>query len=163
GKCDYLFFDGFTVDESDGRQFPRAASDVLQLSHFYRHVPVLHPGLVVRTSVMQAYGFNRDLNLAADFDLMVRFVVDKLSGKHVRFFGVHVVSGGLSEQHRVRARWQATGSLWRHDPSLSGRLKIFISFVRFLALHSLIVGVVHRWPWLRRTLQRIRQSHESPR
>jgi len=160
-KLDYLFFDGITVDCQDGREFQRRAPDELKLADFLFRAPVLHPGLIVRRNVMQAYSFNCNLYLAADFDLMVRLVVDKKCGRHVPFLGAYAVSGGLSEQFRLKARWQATRSLWKYASGVGERSKVIAAFTRFLVLHTLIVGIIHRLPCIRRKLHTMRALKNS--
>lgn len=151
--CAFLYFDGMTVDCQDGRAFLRQAPDDLRLEHFYHRNPVLHPCLVVRRAVMEAYGYDLDLNLAADFDLVVRLVSNGVASKHIPFVGAYVLSGGLSEKCRMRAKWQALRSLLRQRKNSLEAVKIVLSFFRFLALHALI-QVVHRLPFLRKCLQR---------
>lgn len=155
--CGYLYFDGVTIDCKDGREFPRKAPQRLRLRDFYDHVPVLHPALVLRRTIMEKYGYDKDMQLAADFDLMVRLVAAGVPAKHVEFVGASMVSGGLSERRRIRARIEATRSLLRHSPTALEKMQVCIRFGRFLLLHFLITGVVHRLPWLRRWLHRLRK------
>ncbi len=155
--CGVLYFDGVTVDFQDGREFPRKAPERLRLQDFYDHVPVLHPCLVLRRSLMSAYGYNCELELAADFDLMVRLVADGVPAWHVNFTGAYMLSGGLSERRRIRARVEATRSLLRQTRSPWQKTIICIRFGRFLMLHVVIVGLVHRLPWLRSWLHRFRE------
>lgn len=157
----YIYFNGVTVDCQDGREFPRVAPDALKLPDFLHRGPVLHPCLVVRRDVMLRYGFDLQLDLAADFDLMVRLVHDGVAGKHVSEVGAFVLSGGLSERRRVRARLQATRSLWKHTRSAIGRLQIVTAFARFLFMHTLIVGIVHRLPALRKWLHARRGKQDA--
>jgi len=91
--------------------------------------------------------------LAADFDLMVRLAVSKHQGTHVPELGAFFLSGGLSEQRRIRARTQATRSLWRHRRSFLEGVSILCAYVKFWLLHIVIVGVIHRIPQLRKRLQ----------
>lgn len=151
--CAFLYFDGMTVDCLDGRTFPRQAPERLRLQDFYHRNPVLHPCLVVRRSVMEDYGYDLDLNLAADFDLVVRMVSNRVPSKHIPFVGAYVLSGGLSEKCRMRAKWQAMHSLLRSRDSSWDAVRIVVSFFRFLVLHACI-KVIHRLPFFRRWLHR---------
>jgi hypothetical protein len=159
--CGYLYFDGVTVDCHDGREFLRSAPDSLKIADFMHQGPVLHPCLVVRRDAMLRYGFDLKLDLAADFDLMVRLVSDQVVALHVPEIGAYVVSGGLSEQRRVRARRQATSSLWRHRGNLREGCCIWGAFIRFLLLHFLITGIVYRMPALRKWLHVRREKQRA--
>ncbi|MGJ8652846.1 MAG: glycosyltransferase [Opitutaceae bacterium] len=147
---EFLYFDGVTVDHGDRREFLRKAPAILDLSHFYYHAPILHPCLVVRRAKLAQNNFDLNYDLAADFDLMVRLVSDSSVGTHVSEPGAFILSGGLSEQQRIRARFQATRSLWKHRRSLVEGLRIGFAFVQFLVLHCIIVGLIHKVPMLQR-------------
>lgn len=149
----FLYFNGMTVDCQDGRSFSRQAPERLRLQDFYHFNPVLHPCLIVRRTVMEVYGYNLKLNLAADFDLVVRMVSNRVPSKHIPFVGAYVLSGGLSEKSRMRAKWQAMNSLLRQRESGRDTVSIVVSFFRFLVLHACI-KVIHRLPFFRRWLHR---------
>lgn len=149
-QSDVFYFDGVTVDAGDRREFIRSAPDTLELSDFYHHVPVLHPCLIVRRSVLCQYKFDLKYDLAADFDLMIRLVSNRVTHTHIAAPGAFVISGGLSEQLRIRARSQATRSLWGHRPSLVEGFRIGIAHLKFLILHFIIVGIIHKVPALQR-------------
>ncbi|GEM_PF-1924680 len=159
-EVDYLYFDGVTVDQNDKREFLRKAPDTLELSHFYHHVPVLHPSLIVHQSTMAKYRFDERYDLAADFDLMVRLVASGISSRHIPKVGALFLSGGLSEQMRIRARTQATRSLLSNRRSLWEGCCILLAYVKFWLLHLLIAGIVHRIPKLRKCLQT--RTHGQP-
>jgi hypothetical protein len=148
--ADFLYFDGVTVDAADGREFLRRAPDVLTLRDFRHRAPVLHPCLVVRRALLEAAPFDLRHDLAADFDLMVRLVAQGRRGVRVALVGAFVVSGGLSEQGRLRARWQAARSQLRHGRGIGHALGVLAAHARFLVMHALIVGLVRRIPALRR-------------
>lgn len=149
-EADFLYLDGVTVDAHDGREFLRKAPDALTLGDFLHRAPVLHPCLVVRRGVMDHYTFDTGLDLAADFDLMVRLVTDGKRGIHLSRVGAFVVSGGLSEQGRLRARWQAVRSQLRHGRGTGHALRVLAAHARFLFMHAAIVGIVRRIPVLQR-------------
>lgn len=149
-EATFLYFDGVTVDARDGREFLREAPDTIRLEDFLHRAPVLHPCLLVRQSVLCRLGLDSSIDLAADFDLMVRLVAGGYRGKRSPRIGAFILSGGLSEQRCVRARRQASRSLLRHAPTLAFRIKVIAAFVRFLILHSLIVYVIRPLPFLRR-------------
>ena len=153
-ESDVFYFDGVTVDVGDRREFIRLAPNTLDLSDFYSHVPVLHPCLVVRRSVLSQYKFDLEYDLAADFDLMVRLVSNQVTHTHIAAPGAFVISGGLSEQLRIRARSQATRSLWRHRRSLVEGLRVGAAYIKFLILHFIIVGIIHKVPVLQRRARR---------
>lgn len=152
--ADFIYFDGVTVDAGDRREFLRKAPKALTLRNFDHHVPILHPCLIVRRFIMADYRFDLRYDLAADFDLMVRFVADGLRGHHVAAPGACVISGGLSETHRIRARRQATLSVLDHSPVWADRLRVRCAFFTFLAKHFLIAQVIHRIPALQRRARR---------
>ena len=153
-QSDVFYFDGVTVDVGDRREFIRLAPDSLQMSDLRDHVPVLHPCLVVRRAVLNQYKFDLKYDLAADFDLMIRLVSNGVMHTHIAAPGAFVISGGLSEQLRIRARSQATHSLWRHRPSLVEGLLVLIAHLKFLILHFIIVGIIHKVPALQRRARR---------
>lgn len=147
--ADYLFFDGVTVDAQDRREFLRKAPGQIRLHDFRQRAPVLHPCLVVKRECLGA-GFDLNLDLAADFDLMVRLVADRRRGKHIPRVGAFILSGGLSERHRLRARCQATRSLLRYSPTATFSLGIFCNYIRFICTHVLITKLIRPVPLLRR-------------
>ncbi|MCC5841393.1 MAG: hypothetical protein JJT96_14850 [Opitutales bacterium] len=148
--ADYLYFDGVTVDARDGREFLRQAPDTVRLNDFLHRVPILHPCLFVRRTVLVRLGLDPAIDLAADFDLMVRLVAGGYPGRRIPRIGAFIVSGGLSEQRRVRAFRQANRSLRRNAPTLAFRLRLLAAFLRFLLIHTLIVYVIRPLPFLRR-------------
>ena len=85
---------------------------------------------------------------------MVRLVSDHVALTHIPILGAFVISGGLSEQLRIRARTQATRSLWHHRRSLVEGLRIGVAYLKFLILHFTIVGIIHKVPALQRRAQR---------
>lgn len=149
-QADFFFFEGVTVDAGDGREFLREAPDSLSLRDFLQRVPVLHPCLVVRRSVLRNLAFDTRMDLAADFDLMVRLVAGSYAGVHIPRIGAFVLSGGLSEQYRIRARRQAARSLLRNGPGGRFRFSVGAGFLRFLGIHFLIVGLIRKIPFLQR-------------
>lgn len=157
-KADFLYFDGITVDAVDGREFPRPAPDSLTLRDFLRRAPILHPCLVVKRELLKRLPFDSRLDLAADFDLMLKLVSGGKTGQRLPRPGAYVVSGGLSEQYRVRARRQAIGSLWKHAPGLGFRISVLWSFLRFLVLHFVIVYLIRPIPFLRKSAQAVRKG-----
>lgn len=147
--ADYLFFDGVTVDSRDRREFLRKAPSRVRLDDFRKRAPVLHPCLVVKRECL-AGGFDLSLDLAADFELMVRLVAESRAGRHVSGVGAFILSGGLSERRRLRARWQATRSLLRHSPSILFSLQVLVSHLRFILIHVIITKLIRPVPILRR-------------
>lgn len=146
---DYLYFDGVTVDANDEREFLRKAPEALGIGHFYKRAPVLHPCLIVRKSVLQKLKFDTELDLAADFDLMVMLVAKAFKGRYVNRVCAFVLSGGLSEQKRIRARRQACRSLKRNSNGLLGRILAEASYFRFLCVHFIITFLVKPFPFVR--------------
>ena len=151
-EADFLCFNGHTVDATDGRAFVRAVPQALEFSSFLSRVPVLHACLVVRRSVMQEYHFNTKFDLAADFALLVHLVADGRPWAQVPVIGAAMVSGGLSEQFRVRARWQATQAIWHQFPSTSQRLATTWAFLRYVSIHLIITYLIRPIPPLRHCL-----------
>lgn len=156
-QAEFLCFDGHTVDAEDGRAFVRAVPQSLSFGSFLKKTPVLHPCLVVRTSVHRELPYETDLHLAADFSLMVRLVCGAWRGVVVGAFGACMISGGISNQSRLLSKWQATRALIRHGGATPfKRVRALLSYVRFLALYVAIYGFVRRIPPLRRGLIRLR-------
>ena len=149
--ADYAYSDGVTVDVSDGREFLRRAPDCLQLSDFLNQAPILHPCLLIKNEVLAGSPFCLDCDLAADFDMMVELVARREKGRHLPTIGAFILSGGLSEQRRIRAKRQALVSMLRNSPSLKFRFRACGAFVRFLISHILIIylvrpiGPLRRW------------------
>lgn len=157
-QADFLCFDGHTVDATDGRAFVRAVPETLEFSSFLSRVPVLHACLIVRRSVMNQYQFNTKFDLAADFALLGSMIADGRPWARVPVIGAAMVSGGLSEQQRVRARWQATKALWNHFPSLRQRLSTTYAFLRYVTIHLIIIYLIRPIPSLRRFLIKLHHS-----
>lgn len=163
--ADFLCFDGLTVDAADGRAFKRTVPEVLEFSSFLRRMPVLHACLLIRTAVLRDLRFETRFDLAADFALLIRLVAENRPWARIPFVAAAMVSGGLSEQQRIRARWQATIALWRHFPAFSQRLATAFAFLRYTTLHLIITYLIRPIPPLRRFLikrqSRLSQSHSN--
>lgn len=150
-ECDYIYCDGVTVDAEDGREFLRQAPEALQLSHFLHHAPVLHPCLIVKRSYLEQHLFDLNYDLAADYALMVELVASGQKGRHLPVVAAFILSGGLSEQRRVRGKRQALRSLLHNAPSLKFKVLSSAAYLRFLCRHLLIVygirsfGPLRRW------------------
>lgn len=163
-QADYLTFHGCTVDACDGRSFQRLVPEQLRFSDFLKKTPVLHPCFIVRTPVLRQYGMETHFTMAADFSLMVRMVADNRPGVAVDHFAASMISGGISNRNRLKARWQATQALIRHGGSAPfKRSRALFSYLRYLLMHILIYHGIRRIPWLRQFLirmrSRIRNSH----
>ena len=149
-SCDFIYCDGVTVDAEDGREFLRCAPDDLQLSDFLHYAPILHPCLLVKRSFLTQRLFDLRYDLAADFDLMVELVARGLIGMRLSMVGSFILSGGLSEQRRVRGKRQALSSLLSNAPNLGFKVKSYAAYLRFLCRHLLIVYGVRPFSPLRR-------------
>lgn len=147
--ADYLFFDGVTVDAGDRKEFLRTAPAEIKMKDFWHRAPVLHPCLVVKREAL-TIGFYTSLDLAADFELMIRLVAEGRRGEHIPKVAAFILSGGLSERHRLRARWQATRSLLVHSPNALFSLCALGSHLRFILIHLLITKIIRPVPVFRR-------------
>jgi hypothetical protein len=148
--CDFIYCDGVTVDVDDGREFLRRSPEKVQLNDFLHHAPILHPCLIVKQSHLAQRLFDLGYDLAADFDLMVELVAQGLKGQRLPAVGAFILSGGLSEQRRVRGKRQALRSLLHNAPSLKFKLLSYAAYLRFLCRHLLIVYGVRSFGPLRR-------------
>ncbi|MGJ8648980.1 MAG: hypothetical protein ACSHX4_01355 [Opitutaceae bacterium] len=149
-ECTYIYADGVTVDAADGREFLRKAPELLQLSHFLHHAPMLHPCLIVKRSLLIERPFKLKYDLAADYDLMVELVASGAKGYYLPSVAAFILSGGLSERARIRAKRQARQSLIQNAPSIAFKFKVYVAHLRFLCRHFLIVYVIRKLPVLRR-------------
>lgn len=149
-SADYFYFDGVTVDAIDGREFFRPAPAQLTPHDFLKQAPILHPCIVMKKSSFPPEGFDLSLDLASDFALMVRLSVLDIPGIHIPKVGAFILSGGLSEQRALRARWQATRSLIHYGHSHLFSISAVCAFLRIAALHYLIVWVIRPIGPLRR-------------
>jgi hypothetical protein len=153
--ADYCMFDGLTVDAEDGRAFPRCAPERLRLRDFVVRTPVLHPCLVVRKNVLEALGgFDQRFTLAADFDLMVRLAAGGWRGVRVPQVGARMLSGGLSQRHRLRARSQAVRALLRQTRDPWIWLLAVLYHGRFFAYWIIRDVVLARFPGVCQRLKR---------
>ena len=149
-SCDFIYCDGVTVDAEDGREFLRKAPEALQLSHFLHHAPVLHPCLIVKRSYLEQHLFDLNYDLAADYALMVELVASGQKGRHLPVVAAFILSGGLSEQRRVRGKRQALASLLHNAPGLGFKIRSVLAFCRFMCRHIVIVYGVRSLSPLRR-------------
>jgi len=150
GTCDFIYCDGVTVDAQDGREFLRRSPEKVQLSDFLHYAPILHPCLIVKQSHLSQRLFDLRYDLAADYDLMVELVARGLSGQRLPTVGAFILSGGLSEQQRVRGKRQALRSLLHNAPNLKFKFLSYAAYLRFLFRHLLIVYGVRSFGPLRR-------------
>ena len=147
--ADYVYADGVTVDAIDGREFLRQAPEHLTLADFLHRAPYLHPCMFVKRTVLLKYAFDIQYDLAADYKLMVQLVSAGKQGHHLAHPAACILSGGLSERHRVRAKRQAYRALLAHSPNLSFQIHATTAYLHFLILHT-IITIVRKIPPLHR-------------
>lgn len=159
--ADYVYADGVTVDAIDGREFLRQAPAHLTLTDFLHRAPYLHPCMFVKRTVLLECAFDIQYDLAADYKLMVHLVSAGKQGQHLAHPAACILSGGLSEQYRIRAKRQALRALCVHSHRIGFRVKAIAAFLRFLIRHFLITQIIHKIPILRRLARTRSQGKPS--
>lgn len=149
---DFFYFDGYTVDHLDRREFLRKSPDAPSIGSFFRNSPILHPCLVVKRAILEEHPFDLKYDLAADYDLAIRLVSGDFRGRRIPVPGAYVLSGGISEQSILKSRIQGLCAAFKHAKSLGQKLTVIFSFIRYCFRYLLIRQVIHRIPLLRRFL-----------
>lgn len=156
-SADYIYADGVTVDADDGREFLRRAPERLVLSDFLHRAPYLHPCMIIQREVFLESPFDIRYHLAADFKLMVQLLTLGKTGIHLNHPAACIVSGGLSEKHRIQAKRQALRALCQHSPGFPFKAQAITAFLRFWVRHIVITQIIHKIP----TLQRIARKRSE--
>jgi hypothetical protein len=159
-NCDYVYADGITVDATDGREFLRKAPHPLQMHHFLHRAPYLHPCLLIKRTWLLEHPFDTSFDLAADFKLMVQLVAHAKVGHYLPTPAACILSGGLSEKHRIRAKTQALKALCIYSPNRSFKLRALAGYLRFLILNSLI-KIVRKIPAIHRMAKKQTKGQPS--
>lgn len=104
-NCDSVYADLYYVDRMDISKIHRVwKSGTYQRKKFEWGWMPPHPTFFVKRSFFEKYGnFNTDLNISADYELMLRFLYkNRLSAGYLKDFIVKMRTGGHSNRNLLR-------------------------------------------------------------
>lgn len=107
--ADYVYADLNYVDKLDTSRIVRKwRSGMFTASSFRNGWMPPHPTFFVRKDIYDRYGrFNLDMGTAADYELMLRFIVrHQCRGAYLPKIIINMRTGGASN-HSISARWKA--------------------------------------------------------
>lgn len=114
--------------------------DPLTTEAFRHGMPLNHPATFVRREAYEQYGlFDTRYRLAADAELMLRFLTSGARFHHIPAVLTHMEAGGASMQRACEARREVHDAFCRIDPPIQDRLLSFLD-----VLLKCIVTKVHR-------------------
>lgn len=107
--------------------------NVKNVSYLATRIP--HPGAVVRKAVIERIGvFNTDFKIAADYDLLLRILLNKVKFEHIKSYIVEMEIGGASDGNilsTIKQNLEIFKSLRLNGYSLVHVILFFFDRVRF--------------------------------
>ena len=132
--ADIIYGNGLYVDENDMSKVVRNwISGKYTRGKVRRGWLPLHPTVYIKRDVMMKHGlYNEKYKIAADSDLLVRYLYD-VKGLKVVYLNEYIVRmrmGGLStDKNKMKAKWKEDMTLYR-EHGFSPRITLFMKIMR---------------------------------